>query len=680
MPSTESSLNLQWSAEAGQSLVAAPIVFGETLMLATKADKREQTTSLQAFDLADGRARWEHDFEYATVSGMQAYYLAPREQYVAVVATSSSDFLRGEGSLVAMDEAGLEIWKATAAEDRFSAPLVMDRKVYVLAGSNILLIVSPEQEGDYETRIPLEVSVAAAAPAIVDGVAYVPCRRPELLAIELTGNVQWHFSYETQSRDWLDTTPAVSGPRLFAASSAGSLFALDRDSGELIWRVSAGDGRALSPPVADGDRLYVGRKQGLLALEASSGRSLWTFDTVRPIHAAPLIIDDTLYVTCYDHNLYALDKMTGELRWLHTMTRRIETPPVLAPSALLVVDRGGQIAALERPPEPEAAQEPRRDLEALKAQAEAYESEGMPLQAAELWCQMGVLDRAAQMFEMGGDWLNAAETWQKLLRYNRRAAAYEQHAVAVAAGDASTEQKAEAWEQAADAYRETTMREERIRAETEVARYRNQAILEIDISHEELEEDSWSAIKYTVVNKGFGPARLMRVYIEPDRFETESSMTSVRPVLHPDSAPYSTSLQVRPLQKGEGVPMKFVVDYRDVRNQDHRFDRTFEVPVSSPGDERDDISTGSFDDMSSLTPAERMRSLRLARELNQHFGSEDLKELLFALGLEWDDLPGETKGAKVRQMIKYYQRREALSELIEIGRELRPDVDWDQFE
>jgi outer membrane protein assembly factor BamB len=611
---------------------------------------------------------------------MQAYYLAPREQDIAVVATSSSDFLRGAGSLLALDEAGLVIWQATASEDRFSAPLVMDRKVYVLAGSNILLIVSPEQEGDYETRIPLDISVAAAAPAIVDGVAYIPCRRPEMLALELTGKVLWHFSYETKSRDWLDTTPAISGPRLFAASSAGSLFALDRDSGEMIWQISAGDGRGLSPPVADGDRLYVGRKEGLLALEASSGRSLWTFDTVRPIRAAPLIINDTLYVTCYDHNLYALDKMTGEVHWHHTMTRRIEAPPLLASSALLVVDRGGQIAALERPPEPEAVEEPERDLEALRAEAEEYERQGKPLLAAELWCQMGELDRAAEMFELGADWLNAAETWEKLFRYNRRAGAYEQHALAIAAQDLSEEQKAEAWELAADAYRETTLREERVRAQTEVARYRKQPILEIEVTYDDLEEDTWSTVNYTVVNKGFGPARLMQVFIERDRFETEHSITAARPVLHPDSPPYTTRTQVRPLEKGEGVPMKVVVDYRDVRNQDHRFDRTFNVLVGSQGEERDDISTGSFDDMSSLSTEERMRSVKMARELNKHFSSEELNELLFALGLDPENLPGDTKAAKIRQMIKYYRRRDSLSELIETGRDLRADVDWDQFE
>ena len=83
--------------------------------------------------------------------------------------------------------------------------------------------------------------------------------------------------------------------------------------------------------------------------------------------------------------------------------------------------------------------------------------------------------------------------------------------------------------------------------------------------------------------------------------------------------------------------------------------------------------------MSSLSAEERIRSVKMARELNKHFGSDDLNELLFALGLDPENLPGATKAAKIRQMIKYFQRRESLSELIEMGRDLRKDIDWDQF-
>jgi len=665
-----------WTSKTGHSIIAPPIVFGETLLLAIQpAGKQGQMTSLQAFDLASGAPRWRHDFEYAAISGMQAYYLAPQERDIAVVTASSSDFLRGEGSLLALDQDGQVIWQTAEGEDRYSAPVVMERKVYVLAGSNKLLIVSPELEGDNETRIILEGSVAAAAPLIMDGMAYIPCRKPELLAVELSGDLRWHFKYQGNSRDWLDTTPAGTNDRLFVVSSAGSVFALERDSGEMLWQITPGDKWGLSPPVVDGEKLYVGFKRGLLALDANNGRILWTFESERPVVAAPLLIGDTLYVAGHDHNLYALDKVTGELHWLHTLDRRVEMPPVLVSSALLVVDRGGTIVAFERPSEEEAAQEVLLDPAARRAAAEKHEQQGHHLQAAELWCQLGDLERAAQQYEVGDAWLKAAETWQKLYRYNRRAEAYERHAQKVTSQDVDDETKAAAWELAAHAYRETTLRESRLRCETEVARYRKQPILDIEIKYDDLMVETWSAIEYIIVNKGFGPARLMGVHVKPDRFETESAVSVVQPVIHNDSPPYKRSLQLRPLQKGDGVPMKFTVEYRDNRNQDHRFKRTFNVPVFSEGDAISDFGITGI----RLSAGERKRYSALARTLADRFSMEELEELLFSLGINSDNLEGATLAAKARELVKYCLRRESIGELLETGKSLRQDIDWDYF-
>jgi outer membrane protein assembly factor BamB len=665
-----------WNSKTGQSVIAPPIAFGETLLLATQpADKQGQLTRLQAFDLATGEQRWQHDFEFAAISGLQAYYLAPLEQDIAVVSASSSDFLRGEGSLLAFDQDGQVIWQAASGEDRYSAPVVKDRQVYLLAGSNKLLIVSPEQEGDNETRIALDGSVAASAPLIMDGMAYVPCRKPELLAVELSGNLCWRFKYQTNSRDWLDTTPAATADRLFVVSSAGSVFALDRNAGEMLWQISPGDKWGLSAPVVDGERLYVGFRRGLLALDANNGRTLWTFKTERPITATPLMIRDTLYISGHDHNLYAVDKGTGDLRWQHTMDRRIEMRPVLASSALLVVDRGGSIVSFDLPPELEAPAEVALDPAALKNVAEEHERHSQHLQAAELWCQVGDLERAAQQYEAGGSWLNAAETWQKLYRYNRRAEAYERHAQEVAGQNVDDEKKAAAWELAANAYRETTLRESRLRCETEVARYRQQPILELAIAYDDLMVETWSAITYTVQNKGFGPARLMGIHVKPDRFETESSMSVVQPVIHSDSPPHTRSLQVRPLQKGDGVPMKFVVEYRDNRSQDHRFDRSFNVPVFSESDANTDFGITGV----RLSTAERKRYFALARTLSARFSMEELEELLFGLGINPDNLEGITLAAKARELVKYCLRRGNIDELIDMGSSLRQDIEWDSY-
>lgn len=667
---------IQWTSETGHSVIAPPIAFGRILLLAAQpAGQQGQVTRLQAFDLEDGAPRWQHDFEYAAISGMQAYYLAPREQDIAVVTASSSDFLRGSGSLLAFDESGVVIWQAAEGEDRYSAPVVKDRKVYVLAGSDKLLIVSPEEEGDNETRISLDASVATSAPLVMGGMAYIPCREPELLAVELSGDLCWRFKYQSNARDWLDTTPVGGANRLFAVSSAGSVFALDRESGELLWQITPGDKWGLSPPVLDGEKLYVGFKRGLLALDVNNGRALWTFDTERPVTGSPLIFQDTLYVTGHDHHLYALDKISGALRWSHEMDRRIEMPPILASSALLVADRGGNVVAFDRPAEPEMPEPLTLDPARIKRVAEEHEQQGHHRQAAELWSQVGNLERAAQQYEAGGAWLDAAETWQKLYRYNRRAEAYERHAKEVSSQDVDDEEKAAAWELAECAYRETTLREGRLRSETEVARYRQQPILELDIDHDDLIVETWSAITYTIHNRGFGPARLMGVHVEPDRFETESTMSVVQPVIQSGAGKITRSLQVRPLQKGDGVPMKFVVEYRDNRNQDHRFKRTFNVPVFSEGGSTSDFGITGI----RLSSAERKRYFSLAQTITERLDMDELENLLFGLGLEPSDLKGSRMHAKARELVKYCLRHRNIDELLDMGKSMRPDIDWDSF-
>lgn len=667
---------LIWKSESGQTVIAPPIVFGQMLLLAAQpTGKQGQITSLRAFNLNSGALRWEHSFEYAAISGMQAYYLAPREEDIAVVAASSSDFLRGEGSLLAFDQDGQVIWRAADGEDRYSAPVVTDRKVYVLAGSNKLLVVSPELEGDNETRIPLDASVAAAAPLIRDGMAYIPCRKPELLAVELSGQLCWRFKYQTSARDWLDTTPAATADRLFVVSSAGSVFALGRESGEMLWQISPGDKWGLSRPVVDGEKLYLGFRRGLLALDANNGRTLWTFATKRPITAAPMLHHDTIYVSGHDHHFYALDKTSGELRWSYAFERRIEMPPVLASSALLVVDRGGTIIALERPSEPELSEEATVDPAALKTLAEKHVRQGNHLEAAELWCQIGELERAAEQYEAGGAWLNAAETWQKLYRYNRRAEAYERHAQKVVGQDVDDEEKAAVWELAAHAYRETTLREGRLRCEREVARYRQQPILELTVEYDDLMVETWSAITYTVHNMGFGPARLMGVQVRPDRFETESTVSVVQPVIQSGGSGFRRTLQVRPLQKGDGVPMKFMVEYRDNLNQDHRFERTFDIPVYSEGDSTTDFGITGV----RLSSVERKRYFALARTLWDRFSMEELEELLFGLGINPDHLEGSSLRAKALELVKYCLRRDSIGELLDVGQSLREDIDWDSF-
>jgi tetratricopeptide (TPR) repeat protein len=66
----------------------------------------------------------------------------------------------------------------------------------------------------------------------------------------------------------------------------------------------------------------------------------------------------------------------------------------------------------------------------------------------------------------------------------------------------------------------------------------------------------------------------------------------------------------------------------------------------------------------------------LRQVLTDRFSDDELRTLCFDLGLDYDLLPGEGKGGKARELVRYLERRERLTELFEIGEELRPDIPW----
>jgi len=73
---------------------------------------------------------------------------------------------------------------------------------------------------------------------------------------------------------------------------------------------------------------------------------------------------------------------------------------------------------------------------------------------------------------------------------------------------------------------------------------------------------------------------------------------------------------------------------------------------------------------------ERKLLARLRQILASRFDEGDLRTLCFDLGVEYDDLPGEGKANKARELVVYLKHRNRIGELIETGKRLRPDITW----
>ncbi|MGD2050356.1 MAG: AAA family ATPase, partial [Chloroflexota bacterium] len=71
-----------------------------------------------------------------------------------------------------------------------------------------------------------------------------------------------------------------------------------------------------------------------------------------------------------------------------------------------------------------------------------------------------------------------------------------------------------------------------------------------------------------------------------------------------------------------------------------------------------------------------MAKAQLRHLLNEYFSEGELRELCFDLDVPYDDLSGRGKREKVMELIGYLERRNRLADLLELGRRLRPNVNW----
>ena len=73
-------------------------------------------------------------------------------------------------------------------------------------------------------------------------------------------------------------------------------------------------------------------------------------------------------------------------------------------------------------------------------------------------------------------------------------------------------------------------------------------------------------------------------------------------------------------------------------------------------------------------PTERLRTIR--GQMVERFSLEELRDLTFELGADWDQLPGSNKSAKTTELLDLLNRRTQLPLLLERLEALRSGEPW----
>jgi len=154
----------------------------------------------------------------------------------------------------------------------------------------------------------------------------------------------WRFT----ERPLLEFPPIYVGGKLYFVNNNGTAYALDADSGKVLWERSIGRLNASSPTYSR-HRLYIVNlvPGHIVKLDAKTGKIIWKHSLPGRAESSPVVVGRTVYFGCEDGNLYALSTISGNVRWATQLAGPVKSAPAYYGGRLYVGDYGGYMNAVD---------------------------------------------------------------------------------------------------------------------------------------------------------------------------------------------------------------------------------------------------------------------------------------------------------------------------------------------
>jgi len=314
---------LIWKFEAGGSLAYSSPTYKDGVLYAGCIDEY-----VYALNPLNGELIWKF---YAGPTGIESD---------AICVDSTVYVGSNDDHLYAIDAIrGVLRWKFRTGANISSSPVVSGDTIYFGSSDNNFYALSAGT-GELIWQFTTGGMINQSAATLYNNTLYVGSRDGYLYAIDAaTGSEKWKFSSGGISFE--QSSPTVKDGVLYMASwyeigdfsKGGSVYAINAETGALVWESMKGIGFSTSPYVYEG-KLYIGGDDGnITALDIATGEILWE----RKIYhnsANPVAADGILYIggsgTGY---FYAFDALTGKDIW------KYPTPGNYGNSSPLIVDQ-----------------------------------------------------------------------------------------------------------------------------------------------------------------------------------------------------------------------------------------------------------------------------------------------------------------------------------------------------
>ena len=281
----------KWSREFEQSFEAAPAILGETIFIGCEDMK------LYALDLATGGTKWAVETEDKITAGVNLTK-SPLGEGTWIVMNGYDGVCR------ALDAAtGKEIWKHETEQPINGTPAVVDGKWVVFGGCDHFLYTLDLKTGKAMTKVEGEAPIVSTVGTEGSFVAWGDHSNQVMGADLKEGRLEWKYS----DRQFpFMAAPAVDKRNVYIGGRDKKIHAIDRVSGESVWKFKTG-GRVESSPILFTNGLVCGSSDGrLYALDLKDGKNLWTVDLGESLVAAASYAKGMIVIGSEDGTLFGL--------------------------------------------------------------------------------------------------------------------------------------------------------------------------------------------------------------------------------------------------------------------------------------------------------------------------------------------------------------------------------------
>jgi len=210
----------------------------------------------------------------------------------------------------------MEKWRFTSEEEKgtfYAPPAETNDGQLIVGGYNKVLYAINKDTGQQNWAFYEAQHNYVAKPLVTDDFIYAPCSDNTLYALTLDGTLKWRF--ETEYPQW--GTPVADGDVIYLSSMDHRVYALNAQSGDLIWKTEDLNGAIEGSPVVSEDGvIYIGTLgSSVVAVNSDDGSVIWQTPTTGWVFGSPVIDKDSIIFGDLAGIVYSLDREDGSINW-----------------------------------------------------------------------------------------------------------------------------------------------------------------------------------------------------------------------------------------------------------------------------------------------------------------------------------------------------------------------------